>query len=115
MLAISKGETYLTYNDGTDSPCKDYDYSQQNKAQCENYNGPTVVSNIFFDGNGDIDLIVVFLFWISLTSIMFFVVFQKLTSEHVLSGILILTLFLLKGFHYMVILMEYSNTQIFVP
>lgn len=86
VLAISKGETYLSYTDSTESPCEDYDYRQQNKAQCENWNGPTVESNIFYDENGDIDLIVVFLSWISLTSIMLFVVFQKLTSEHVLSG-----------------------------
>ena len=86
VLAISKGETYLSYTDSTESPCEDYDYRQQNKAQCENWNGPTVVSNTFYDENGDINLIVVFLFWISLTSIMLFVVFQKLTSEHVLSG-----------------------------
>lgn len=86
VLAISKGETYLSYTDSTENPCEDYDYRQQNKAQCENWNGPTVESNIFYDENGDIDLIVVFLSWISLTSIMLFVVFQKLTSEHVLSG-----------------------------
>ena len=40
-----------------------------------------------YDENGDIDLIVVFLFSrISLSSIMVVIVFQKLTSEHVLSG-----------------------------
>ena len=55
VLGISKGETYLSYTD-TESPCEDYDYRQQNKAQCENWNGPTVVSNILFDENGDIDL-----------------------------------------------------------
>ena len=85
VLVISKGETYLSYTDNG-SPCEDYDYRQLNKAQCENWNEPTVVSNILFDENGDIDLIVVFLFWISLTSIMVVIVFQKLTSEHVLSG-----------------------------
>ena len=85
VLLISKGETYLTYtyNGGA---CEDYDYRQLNKAQCENLGEPTVVSNILFDENGDIDLIAVFLFWISLTSIMVVTVFQKLTSEHVLSG-----------------------------
>ena len=79
VLAISKGETYLTY---TDSSCEDYEYRQLNKAQCEY----RLVGNILYDENGDIDLIVVFLFWISLSSIMVVIVFQKLTSEHVLSG-----------------------------
>ncbi len=83
VLGISKGETYYSYTEG---PCEDYDYRQQNKIQCENWNEPTLVNNILYDENGDIDLIVVFLFWISLTSFGFVLVFQKLTSEHVLSG-----------------------------
>ena len=81
VLAISKGETYLTYTDNGSS-CEDYEYRQLNKDQCEY----RLVSNILYDENGDIDLIVAFLFWISLSSIMVVIVFQKLTSEHVLSG-----------------------------
>ena len=34
VLAISKGETYLTYTDNGSS-CEDYEYRQLNKAQCE--------------------------------------------------------------------------------
>ena len=82
-LLLAKGESFYTYED---SPCEDYDYRQQYKATCENWSSKTLVDNILYDDNGEIDITVVFIFWISLTSIGFVIVFQKLTSEHVLSG-----------------------------
>jgi hypothetical protein len=83
VLTVSKGETYFTY---TDSPCEDYDYRQQWNIECENWNEPTLVNNILYNDNGEINIIIVSLFWISLTAIGVVIVFQKLTSEHVLSG-----------------------------
>jgi hypothetical protein len=83
VLTISKGETYFSHTDG---PCGDYDYRQQWKTECGNWNEPTLVNNILYNDNGDINIIVVSLFWISLTAIGVVIVFQKLTSEHVLSG-----------------------------
>ena len=82
-LLLAKGESFYTYED---SPCEDYDYRQQHKDTCENWSSKTLVDNILYEDNGEIDITVVFIFWISLTSIGFVIVFQKLTSEHVLSG-----------------------------
>ena len=82
-LGLARGESFYSYED---SPCEDYDYRQQYKATCENWSSKTLVDNILYDDNGEIDITVAFIFWISLTSIGFVIVFQKLTSEHVLSG-----------------------------
>ena len=82
-LGLARGESFYSYED---SPCEDYDYRQQYKATCENWSSKTLVDNILYDDNGEIDINVAFIFWISLTLLGFVIVFQKLTSEHVLSG-----------------------------
>ena len=83
FIALSRGETYGVWEKQTD--CSD----GVNNYVCDDTNPSYIerqVDNIFYYENGEINIIVTFLFWIILTSAMFVISIKEMTSEHVLSG-----------------------------
>ena len=83
-IGVSRGETYSALKE--DPECLD---STNTRSDCDEYNPSYIeeqVDNIFYNENGDINIIVTFLFWIILTSAGFVISIKEMTSEHVLSG-----------------------------
>ena len=83
VIMLSRGETYTVWEEETD--CSD----DINTYHCDDTNPSNIerqVDNIFYDENGEINIILPFLFWIILTSAVFVISIKEMTSEHVLSG-----------------------------
>ena len=81
---LSRGETYSVWTE--DLECSD---GTNSRSDCDEYNPSYIekqVDNIFYSENGEINIIVTFLFWIILTSAGFVISIKEMTSEHVLSG-----------------------------
>jgi len=84
VIMLGRGETYSVWEEK--KVCEDaYGYI----TDCDDTNPTYIerqVDNIFYYENGEINIIVTFLFWIILTSAMFVISIKEMTSEHVLSG-----------------------------
>ena len=83
-IGVNRGETYSALKE--DPECLD---STNTRSDCDEYNPSLIevqIDNILFDENGELNFIMIFLLWFTLTSVGFVITIREFTSEHVLSG-----------------------------